>query len=111
MVRAEVEIHIGRLFAGRIKERTHLGGIVLYVTASLFLHFRFNRSLFEILFCDEYGREELILESDPVQTLRNGLFVVFTCRKVIHIITGVFVGEVCQTVFVSISLFDLAGTL
>lgn len=91
MVRTEIEIHVGSLFSGRIEESIHFCGIIFDIAASLFLHSRLDVYLIKVLIGDEYGREELILEGNPVYTSFNLLFIVFGSRKIVCIVIGYFV--------------------
>ena len=111
VVRTEIEIHFCRFFACRIEECIHFSRVILDISASLLFHSRFYRNLFEILLSDKYRREELVFERHPVNAAFQLLIIIFSGRQVIYIFTCHLIGQLRQTILVSESFFQLAGTL
>ena len=75
------------------------------------LHLGTQLGLFKVGICQEYRREELVLEGNPVQTFRNFLFIVLVGRQIIGTLSGDFVSQLSQTVLVGVTLLYLTGTL
>jgi len=68
----------------------------------LSLHLGTQLGLFKVGICQEYRREELVLEGNPVQTFRNFLFIVLVGRQIIGTLSGDFVSQLSQTVLVGV---------
>ena len=111
VVGAQVEVEQRGLGTGRVEGGAHLGAVVLDVAAALCLHLAGELALRELGIADEHGREELVLEGNPVERFGHLLLLVRGGREGLGAFVVELVGEFGQAVLVGVALLNLACAL
>ena len=93
VVGAQVELHLGGLLARGVEGRLHLGLIHLQVAAVLLLRGAGEADVLEVLVADDDGREELVLEVNPVERLLDVLGDVLHLVELLRALVLYLVGE------------------
>ena len=111
VVGAQIEVEQCGLGTRRVKGGAHLSAIALDVATALCLHLAGEFTLCELGVANQHGREELVLEGNPVEWLGHLLLLVRGGREGLSAFVVELVGEFSQTVLVGVTLLNLTCAL